>query len=133
MLEQETRGAIVGRTDLLLTSNVAANGRVVRILPLLGLLPAVVICLLGCGRHHSPASSSSGSTGSVEAASSQERTGALLAELTQAVRKYSAEQRQVPQSLDELVAKGYLTTVPPAPSGKKFAISKKLEVYLADR
>ncbi len=133
MLEQETKGATAGATDLLRASGVAANGRLVRLSLLLVLLTTVLICLVGCGRHHSPASSTGGSTGSVEASSSEERTGALLAELTQAVRKYGAEQRQVPQSLDDLVAKGYLTTVPPAPSGKKFAINKKLEVYLADR
>jgi len=31
------------------------------------------------------------------------------------------------------VAKGYLSSVPSAPNGKRFAINKKLEVYLTDR
>jgi hypothetical protein len=57
----------------------------------------------------------------------------LLGELTQLVRNYGAEQRQAPHSLDELVTKGYLSSVPPAPKGKRFAINKKLEVYLTDR
>ena len=58
---------------------------------------------------------------------------AALQELTQAVRRYGVEQRQAPKSLDELVAKGYLGAVPQAPPGKKFAIDKKLQVYLSDQ
>jgi hypothetical protein len=49
----------------------------------------------------------------------------VLAELTQNVRKYSAEQRRVPQSLNELVAAGYLKEVPAAPAGKAFFIDTK--------
>ena len=56
---------------------------------------------------------------------------ALLNELSQAVRKYGAEQQRVPKTLEELVANGYLSRVPPAPAGKKFAINKNLQVYLA--
>jgi hypothetical protein len=58
-------------------------------------------------------------------------TAAIMAELTQAVRKYSAEKQRVPASLDVLVSEGYLNRVPPAPSGKRFAIDKNLHVYLA--
>jgi competence protein ComGC len=58
---------------------------------------------------------------------------AVLSELTQVVRKYSVEQRRAPKSFDELVAAGYLSRVPEGPSGKKFAINKSLQVYLADR
>jgi len=58
---------------------------------------------------------------------------AILAELTQAVRKYGMERRRVPASLDELVTAGYLRAIPPAPQGKRFAINKNLQVYLADR
>ena len=55
---------------------------------------------------------------------------AILDELTQAVRKYSVERQIVPKNLEELVAKGYLTHVPQAPAGKKFVISKELQVQL---
>jgi hypothetical protein len=55
----------------------------------------------------------------------------MLAQLTQVLRRFSAEQRQVPKSLNELVAAGYLTALPAAPAGKKFAIEpKRLEVVL---
>lgn len=57
---------------------------------------------------------------------------ATLAELTQSVRKFAAEQRQAPKTLDELVAKGYLERIPAAPKGKEYAINQRLEVYLAD-
>ena len=55
-----------------------------------------------------------------------------LAELTQVVRKYGAEKQRVPKDLNEIVAAGYLPSVPSAPAGKKFAINKQMEVYLAD-
>lgn len=49
----------------------------------------------------------------------------LLSELTQAVRKFSAEQRRVPKSLDDLVAAGYLSQLPTAPLGKTFTINQR--------
>jgi len=60
------------------------------------------------------------------------QTAALLNELTQLVRRYGVEQQRAPKTLDELVANGYLASVPPAPAGKRFAIDKKLQVYLAN-
>jgi hypothetical protein len=66
------------------------------------------------------------------AASDEARTASLLGELTQAVRKYGVEKRRVPKTLEELVASGYLSQIPQAPAGKKFAINKNLQVYLAD-
>lgn len=56
-----------------------------------------------------------------------------LAELTQAVRKFAVEQRAAPTTLDELVAKGYLDRIPPAAKGKRYAINKNLQVYLANQ
>jgi hypothetical protein len=55
----------------------------------------------------------------------------MLAQLTQVLRRFSAEHRQVPKSLNELVAAGYLTALPNAPAGKQFAIEpRRLEVIL---
>ena len=60
-------------------------------------------------------------------------TSAALGVLTQAVRKYSAERRQVPKSLNEVVNAGYLQNLPAAPAGKKFVLdTKRLEVTLAN-
>jgi hypothetical protein len=55
---------------------------------------------------------------------------AVLGELTQAVRKYAVEKRQVPRSFDELVTQGYLSRTPQAPAGKAFVITKELQVQL---
>ena len=58
----------------------------------------------------------------------------LLDQLTQTLRKYSAEKQRVPDSLDELVATGYLPSLPQAPAGKKFVINpQRVEVILANR
>ena len=64
-------------------------------------------------------------------AANEVQIAAILGQLTQAVRQYSVEQRRVPKSLDELVTGGYLARLPQAPTGKKFAIDKNLQVYLA--
>jgi competence protein ComGC len=60
-------------------------------------------------------------------------TAAILGQLTQTLRKYSAEEQRVPKSLQELVAAGYLPAVPAAPNGKRFEINeKRVEVILAE-
>lgn len=50
---------------------------------------------------------------------------AALAELTQAVRKYSIENRRRPNSLSEVVVAGYVRNMPQAPPGKRFEIQPK--------
>ena len=111
-----------------------------------------MICLLaswtGCGKRPdaSPAPGESSAatvaapanpsaTVSPQSASDSDaaQIAALVKELTQAVRKYSVEQRRVPKNLEELVANGYLISVPPAPAEKKFAIDKNLQVNLVNR
>ena len=66
-------------------------------------------------------------------AADEAQIAAVLNELTQAVRKCAVEQRRAPKNLEDLVANGYLSSVPPAPAGKKYAIDKNLKVYLANR
>ena len=58
---------------------------------------------------------------------------AKAAELTQIVRKYAAEKQRAPKSFDEIVAAGYLPSIPEAPAGRTFAIDKNLQVYLANK
>lgn len=63
-----------------------------------------------------------------------ENATAALGVLTQAVRKFSAENQRVPKTLEEVLRAGYIRNLPPAPAGKKFILnSKRLEVLLADR
>lgn len=50
---------------------------------------------------------------------------AVLSQLTQAVRKYGFEKRRLPKTVEEVVAAGYVSGMPPAPAGKKFAIEPK--------
>lgn len=83
----------------------------------------------GC-RRAGPAGDSSPAGAS---AAAQEETARLLSELTQQVRKYSVEQRQPPASLEDLVARGYLKELPAAPAGKRFVITRNLQVELANR
>lgn len=58
-------------------------------------------------------------------------TTAALGVLTQAVRRFSAENRRVPKSLSEVIIAGYVTSLPKAPAGKKYVLNtKRLEVIL---
>jgi hypothetical protein len=50
---------------------------------------------------------------------------AALAELTQALRKYSFEHQRLPKSLTDVIAAGYVKNMPQAPPGKKFEIDPK--------
>ena len=86
----------------------------------------LMLLLVGCGKSSPPASASTG-------VMDQAQIDSALNELTQAVRKCAVEQRRAPASLDELVTNGYLPAIPSAPAGKKFAINKNLQVYLANQ
>lgn len=85
----------------------------------------LMLLLAGCGKS-SPAPASTG-------AAEQAQTDVELQQLTQAVRKYAVEQRRAPATLNELVTNGYLAKIPSPPAGKKFAIDKNLQVYLANQ
>jgi|GEM_PF-1652352 len=50
---------------------------------------------------------------------------AILEEMTQALRKFSFEQKRLPGAIDELVTAGYLGAKPTAPGGKRFTIDPK--------
>jgi hypothetical protein len=58
----------------------------------------------------------------------------VLAQLTQAVRRYGAEKQKVPASVNEVLGAGYVQGTPQPPAGKKFAIDpKRLEVMLVNQ
>ena len=98
------------------------------------LLVALVVTSIGAGCDRKPSESVASTPAPADttaaASSSSVPVDQLLAELTQAVRKYAMEKQTVPRSLDELVAAGYLRGLPRAPDGKRFGISKELKVYL---
>jgi len=57
-----------------------------------------------------------------------------LDQMTMALRKYGAEKQRVPRSLEEVVAAGYLKSIPPAPPGQKYSFDPKmLKVILVKR
>jgi competence protein ComGC len=61
-------------------------------------------------------------------------TSPELAELTKQVRRYSIEKRKLPQSVEDLVTAGYIQAVPPAPTGKKYAIdTDRAQVIVVDQ
>jgi hypothetical protein len=104
------------------------------------------VLLAGCGEKSPPPAAapspepaaqveatSAPATAPVVAASgnAEADTTATLAMLTQTLRRFSAEKQRVPASLNELISARYLTSLPPAPAGKKFAINpKRVEVIL---
>ena len=104
------------------------------------LLLAIGLSLLlpGCGGKSEPAAA----TGSVPVAQPGSGTtqpivvqtsdpAAALSELTQALRKYSIEQRRRPATFAEVIAAGYIKNLPQAPPGKKFEIdAKTMQVVL---
>jgi hypothetical protein len=99
------------------------------------LLTACLLSLLiGCGKPPAtaPSAAASQTNAPATAATDEAQLAAVLGELTQAVRKFGVEQRRAPKTLEEVAAAGYLSRIPEAPSGKKFAISKELQVYLTN-
>lgn len=107
--------------------------------------------LAGCGRDSTPpatphAAATSSDTSSVPenasapapvtpvAVNDTGDVSAQLGQLTEAVRKYSFEHRRLARSLDEVVAAGYVRSLPAAPAGKKFSIeSKSVQVVLVNK
>jgi hypothetical protein len=101
---------------------------------------AVLAFCSGCGKQANSVSAPPSTPASASADSAaggtltdEARVSALLIELTQTARRYAAEQRRVPKTIEELVGDGYLTALPQAPRGKRFAINKNLQVYLANQ
>jgi hypothetical protein len=50
---------------------------------------------------------------------------ATLDALTQVLRRYCVEQKRIPKSFSEVVAAGYVRSMPAAPAGKKFEVDQK--------
>jgi hypothetical protein len=70
----------------------------------------------------------------VPAATTQQNSASTLESLTQSVRKYTVEQHHLPKTLDEVIRAGYISRLPDAPGGKKFALDlKTVRVVLVDR
>ena len=92
-------------------------------------LACACITFTGCGKKPAAASPPQNSP-SANVAASESDPSKTLDRLTQAVRKYAAETRSEPKSLNDLVAAGYLSELPEPPAGKKFVIDGNLRVQL---
>ena len=90
---------------------------------------ASALLFVACGKQ-TPAPSSSTPPSASTSVANESDTAKTLERLTQAVRKYSAETRSEPKSLNDLVAAGYLSELPEAPAGKKYVIDGNLRVQL---
>lgn len=97
------------------------------------LLLASWLGVAGCGKDSDNKGVNAGLAtqgGSPEAAKSYSEPD--LAHLTRELRRWIVKTKQQPASFEDFAAKAQLT-VPPAPAGKKFAISKEMRVVLVDR
>lgn len=86
------------------------------------------VFLAACSRKSEPAPATPATAANEPSAAPADTSadlGPLLAELTQAVRKYGFEKQKVPASLEELVTAGYLPAMPSAPVGRRFTVDPK--------
>jgi hypothetical protein len=58
--------------------------------------------------------------------------GVDLAELSREVKRWMVANQKVPSSFEDFAAKSKVA-IPPAPAGKKYALSKEMRVVLVDR
>jgi hypothetical protein len=93
-------------------------------------LACACIAFTACGKKPAATAPSQQTSPSSNAATSESDQSKTLERLTQAVRKYAAETRSTPKSLNDLVGAGYLTEMPEAPAGKKYIIDQNLRVQL---
>ena len=93
-------------------------------------LACTCIAFTACGKKPATTPAPQTSPSASTEGASESDTSKTLERLTQAVRKYSAETRSAPKSLNDLVAAGYLPEMPEAPPGKKYVIDANLRVQL---
>jgi hypothetical protein len=83
------------------------------------------LCLAGCGR----GSSGTNQSPAADVADVLKKAGPespeVLTELTGAVHRCWNAQGKIPQTLDQVVAAGYLKQIPTLPAGKHYAIDPK--------
>jgi hypothetical protein len=90
----------------------------------------VALTFVACGKKPAASSSSQPPATATSNVAGDSDLSKTLDRLTQAVRKYAAETRSEPKSLNDLVAAGYLSELPEAPAGKKYVIDGSLRVQL---
>jgi hypothetical protein len=99
----------------------------------------VGLALAGCGKKESASGSAPGSARSLGKATPRQYVvkGQIdLQALTATLREYVIWKNKIPADLNELVASGFLASLPEPPPGKRFGINRgpmKYEVVLIDQ
>jgi len=96
----------------------------------LGLIAAVT--LAGCEKSSSPGTTGGMATQGAPPPPAESYEGVDLAQLTRDLKRWIVATKERPASFEDYVAKAKVS-VPPAPAGKKFALSKEMRVILVDR
>jgi len=92
---------------------------------------SATLLLVACDKS-APASSGGMATQGSPPPAGETYDGVDLAQMTRDLKRWVVGTKERPTSFEEYVAKSK-ATVPPAPPGKKFAISKEMRVILVDR
>lgn len=91
-----------------------------------------VLGLLGCGKTAPPPDGIGIATQGAPPPAAEQYEGIDLAQLTRDLKRWVIATKERPANFEDYVAKSK-ATVPAAPAGKKFAISKEMRVILVDQ
>lgn len=95
---------------------------------------ATLWLVMGCGKAPETTAPTPGGmvTQGTSAEAASTYADAHLAELTRELRRWIVATREKPTSFEDFAAKAKIT-VPPAPAGKKYALSSEMRVTLVNR
>jgi hypothetical protein len=92
---------------------------------------SLTVLLSACGKSEPTTPGGMATQGSAPPAT-ETYEGVDLAQMTRDLKRWVVGTKQRPASFEDYVAQSK-ATVPPAPPGKKFAISKEMRIILVDR
>lgn len=91
----------------------------------------IALAVGGCGKEASaPPSGGMATQGTPVVVDTN--AGVDLTELSREVKRWMVANQKVPSSFEDFAAKSKVA-IPPAPAGKKYALSKEMRVVLVDR
>ena len=102
-----------------------------RVLVCIGMLGSALVVLPGCSKNET-ATPSQGMATQGTPIVVDTNSGVDLAEINRELKRWMVANQKVPSSFEDFVAKSKVT-IPPAPVGKKYVLSKEMRVMLMDR
>jgi len=96
----------------------------------LGLMNVALLILVGCGKQPE-ATVPQGMATQGAPFVVDTNSGVDLAELNREVKRWMAANQKVPSSFEDFAVQSKVT-IPPAPAGKKYVLSKEMRVVLVD-